>query len=138
MTAVIWSVSLSLMDVVVSMPGLGTVATNYSVITVRIMSAALILLMLAPIIDDNRGFLKVSKKTLLLLCIGGLVANGVGWLLMNYSFLNIAESQAVPISSTTPLFSVLAGYAIFREKMTLSNTVGAIIIVIGVVFVFLA
>jgi drug/metabolite transporter (DMT)-like permease len=138
LTAVIWSVSLSLMDVVVSMPGLGTTAANYSVITLRIMSTALILLMLAPIIDGNHGFLKVSRKTILLLCIGGLVANGVGWLLMNYSFLNIAESQAVPISSTTPLFSVLAGYAMFHEKMTLNNTIGAAIIVLGVVLVFLA
>jgi drug/metabolite transporter (DMT)-like permease len=138
LTAVIWSVSLSLMDVVVLMPGLGTVAANYAVITVRIMSTALILLMLAPIIDGNHGFLKVSRKTILLLCIGGLVANAVGWLLMNYSFLNIAESQAVPISSTTPLFSVLAGYAMFHEKMTLNNTIGAAIIVLGVVLVFLA
>jgi len=138
LTAVIWSVSLSLMDIVVSMPGLETIAANYSIITVRIMATALILLMMAPVIDGNRGFLKVGKKTLLLVCAGGLVANGIGWLLMNYSFLNIVESQAIPISSTTPLFSVLAGYSIFREKMTLSNTVGAVIIVVGVVTVFLA
>jgi DME family drug/metabolite transporter len=138
LTAVIWSVSLSLMDIVVSMPGLGTAAANYSVITVRIMSTALILMVSAPIIDNKHGFLKVSKKTLLLLCVGGLIANAVGWFLMNYSFLNIAQSQAVPISSTTPLFSVLAGYVLFHEKMTLNNTIGAVIIVVGIVLVFLA
>jgi drug/metabolite transporter (DMT)-like permease len=138
LTAVIWSVSLSLMDIVVSMPGLGTTAANYSVITVRIISTALILMVSAPIIDNKHGFLKVSKKTLLLLCVGGLIANAVGWFLMNYSFLNIAQSQAVPISSTTPLFSVLAGYVLFHEKMTLNNTIGAVIIVVGIVLVFLA
>ncbi len=138
LTAVIWSVSLSIMDVVVSMPGVETLAANYSVITVRIMSTALFLLILAPVLDKNHGFLKVSRRTILLLCIGGLVANAVGWLLMNYSFLNIVESQAVPISSTTPLFSALTGYVIFREKRTINNIFGATIIVVGVILVFLA
>lgn len=138
LTALIWSVSLSIMDVVVSMPGVETLAANYSVITVRIMSTTLFLLILAPLLDRNRGFLKVSKKTILLLCIGGLVANAVGWLLMNYSFLNIVESQAVPISSTTPLFSALTAYVIFHEKRTVNNIFGAAIIVVGVILVFLA
>ena len=72
-----------------------------------------------------------------MLCIGGLVANGLGWLLMNYSFLNIAESQAVPISSTTPLFSAIAGFAFFREKMTRNNIMGAVLVVVGTVLIFI-
>jgi drug/metabolite transporter (DMT)-like permease len=138
LTAVVWSVSLSLMDVVVSMSGVDTFAANYSVVTVRIMSTALFLLMLSPMIDRNRGFLKVNKSTLMLLCIGGLVANAVGWLLMNYSFSNIIESQAVPISSTTPLFAALAGFVLFHEKITWKKVAGAAIIVIGTVLIFLA
>jgi drug/metabolite transporter (DMT)-like permease len=54
---------------------------------------------------------------------------------MNYSFLNIAEAQAVPISSTTPLFSTLAGFVFFREKMTRDNTLGALLVVAGVVLI---
>jgi drug/metabolite transporter (DMT)-like permease len=138
LTAVVWSVSLSLMDIVVSMPGVETLAANYSVVTVRIMFTALFLLVLSPILDRNHGFLRVSKNTLLLLCIGGLVANAAGWLLMNYSFLNIVESQAVPISSTTPLFAALAGFALFHEKMTWNKAVGAAIIVLGTILIFLA
>ncbi len=98
---------------------------------------ALVLLALAPLLDRGHGFLKLSWKAILLLCVGGLVANGLGWLLMDYSFLNIAETQAVPISSTTPLFSTLAGFALFREQLTRDNTLGAILVVIGVILIFI-
>jgi drug/metabolite transporter (DMT)-like permease len=98
---------------------------------------ALVLLALSPLLDREHGFLKLSWRTIVLLCVGGLVANGLGWLLMNYSFLNIPEAQAVPISSTTPLFSTLAGFAFFREQLTRDNTLGAILVVAGVVLIFL-
>jgi drug/metabolite transporter (DMT)-like permease len=57
---------------------------------------------------------------------------------MNFSFMNIVESQAVPISSKTPLFSALAGFMIFKERLTLNRAIGASIIVVGVVLIFLA
>ena len=57
---------------------------------------------------------------------------------MNYSFISIVESQAVPISSTTPLFSAFAGFALFKEKMTANNVLGAAIIVGGIILIFLA
>jgi drug/metabolite transporter (DMT)-like permease len=109
---------------------------NYAVVTVRIAGMALVLLALAPLLDRGHGFTKLSWRAVLLLCVSGLIANGLGWVLMNYSFLNIAEAQAVPISSTTPLFSALAGFAFFREKITRDNTLGAIFVVVGVVLIF--
>jgi DME family drug/metabolite transporter len=137
LTALAWSVSITLMDFVVTMPGvLSGLDANYAVVTVRIVGMALVMLTLAPLLDREHGFLKLGWKTITLLCVGGLVANGLGWLLMNYSFLNIAESQAVPISSTTPLFSTLAGFAFFREKMTRDNVLGAALVVVGVVLIF--
>jgi DME family drug/metabolite transporter len=137
LTAVAWSVSITLMDFAVTSPSvLTSLQMNYAVVTVRIVGMALVMLTLAPLLDREHGFLKLSWKTVLLLCVGGLVANGVGWLLMNYSFLNIAEAQAVPISSTTPLFSTLAGFAFFREKITRDNTLGAVLVVAGVVLIF--
>jgi DME family drug/metabolite transporter len=139
LTAVAWSVSITMMDFAVTMPGVVSgLAANYAIVTVRIAGMSLVLLALAPLLDRERGFLKLSWRTVVLLCVGGLVANGLGWVLMNYSFLNIAESQAVPISSTTPLFSALAGFAFFREKITRDNTLGAIIVVAGVVLIFIA
>ncbi len=138
LAAVAWSVSITMMDFAVTMPGVVSgLAANYAVVTVRIAGMALVLLALAPLLDRNRGFLKLSWKAVVLLCVGGLVANGLGWVLMNYSFLNIAESQAVPISSTTPLFSTLAGFAFFREKITRDNALGAILVVAGVILIFI-
>ncbi len=137
LTAVVWSVSITLMDVAVTMPGVDGLAANYAVLTTRIGAIAVFLLMLAPLLDRKRAFLKMKRKTVIQLCIGGLVANAVGWLLMNYSFLNILEAQAVPISSTTPLFSAFAGFALFKEKFSLNHLLGAVVIVVGVVLIFI-
>lgn len=138
LTALVWSVSITLMDYAVTMPGIvNSLEANYAIVTVRIAGMALVLLALSPLLDRGRGFLKLSWRAIALLCVGGLVANGLGWLLMNYSFLNIAEAQAVPISSTTPLFSMIAGFMLFHEKMTRNNTLGALLIVLGVVMIFI-
>lgn len=137
LAAVVWSVSVTLMDVAVSMPGVNSLDANYAMITTRIASMALFLLLLAPVLDKGRGFLKMKRSTVIELCVGGLVANGIGWLLMNYSFLNLAEAQAVPISSTTPLFSAIAGFALFHEKITRNNTTGAVLIVAGIFLLFI-
>ncbi len=99
---------------------------------------ALFLMVLAPVLDNKRGFLKMKRRTVLELCIGGLVANAMGWLLMNYSFLSLVEAQAVPISSTTPLFSAIAGFALFHEKMIVHNVLGAVVVVVGVFLIFIA
>ena len=136
-TALVWSVSITLIDYVVSMPGVVSgLEANFAVVTLRIAGMAFLVLALAPVLDRSHGFLKLTWKAVVLLCIGGLVANGLGWLLMNYSFLNIAESQAVPISSTTPLFSTLAGFAFFHEKLTVNNVLGALAVVAGVALIF--
>jgi len=127
-----------LMDFAVTMPGVGSgLDVNYAIVTVRIAGMALLMLALAPLLDRKHGFLKVTRKAVVLLCVGGLVANGLGWVLMNYSFLNIAVSQAVPLSSTTPLFSTLAGFLFFRERLTRDNTLGALLVVAGVVLIFI-
>jgi drug/metabolite transporter (DMT)-like permease len=136
-TAVVWSISITLMDVAVTMPGVNNIDANYAVVTMRIAAMAVFLLALSPALDREHGFLKVKRSTFIELCVGGLVANGVGWLLMNYSFLNILEAQAVPISSTTPLFSAIAGFVLFHEKMTVNNTLGAVIIVAGIFLIFM-
>lgn len=136
-TAVAWSVSITLMNVAVTVTSVNSIDANYAVVTTRIAAIAVFMLALSPVLDRNHGFLKVKRSTLIELCVGGLVANAVGWLLMNYSFLNILEAQAVPISSTTPLFSAIVGFALFHEKMTISSTLGAIVIVAGIFLIFM-
>jgi drug/metabolite transporter (DMT)-like permease len=98
---------------------------------------ALFLMLLTPFIDREHGFLKMKRRTVIELCVGGLVANGIGWLLMNYSFLTIVEARAVPISSISPLFTAAAGFIFFHEKLSTKTVLGAITIVAGVSLIFL-
>jgi DME family drug/metabolite transporter len=136
-TAVVWSVSVTLMDLAVKLPGATGLDANFALITLRITAVAIVLTTLAPVLNKDHSFLKVTRNSVIVLCVGGLVANGLGWFLMNYSFSNILESQAVPISSTTPLFTAIAGFMIFREKLTRNGVFGAIMIVLGVFLIFL-
>ena len=135
-TAVIWSVSLTLMNIVVS-SSVSDLGTNYAIVTLRIASLALLITAFSPFIDRGHGFLRISKKAIVLLCLGGLIANGLGWILMNYSFLFIPETIAVPISSTSPLFAALTGFLLFREKATLWTILGAISVVTGIILIFI-
>jgi DME family drug/metabolite transporter len=134
-TAVVWSVSVTMMDVAAS--SITSFDANYAIVTLRIASVALFFMLLAPFLDKEHGFLKMKKSTVIGLCVGGLVANGVGWLLMNYSFLNISLTQATPISSTSPLFAAIAGFMLFNEKMTAKAVLGAIAIVAGIALIFI-
>lgn len=134
-TAVIWSVSISLMNVAVS--SVSGLSANYAIITLRIASVALFFMLLAPFIDREHGFLKMKRSTIIALCVGGLVANGVGWLLMNISFANTTLERAVPISSTSPLFAAIAGFMLFHERMTTKAVLGATAIVAGICLIFI-
>ena len=79
LTAVAWSVSITMMDFAVTTPGVvNGLDANYAVVTVRIAGMALVMLAIAPLLDRERGFLKLGWRTVLLLCVGGLVANGLG------------------------------------------------------------
>jgi drug/metabolite transporter (DMT)-like permease len=134
--AIAWSVGVILMDVALfSAPQ--SLDANYAIVTLRLVTMALVLVSLAPFIDRTRGFLKMKKRTVLLLCVGGLIANGVGWVLMNYSLQTIPEAQSIPISSTSPLFAALAGFVLFHEKATVKTILGCIAIVAGIILIFI-
>ena len=133
--ALVWSISIALMDAAAA--HITSLSTNYAIITVRITSLALFLLILAPLLDKEHGFAKMNRNTIIGLCIGGLIANGLGWLLMNISFQNITVANATPISSTSPLFAAIAGFLLFREKMTPKAILGAIAIVTGICLIFI-
>ncbi|MGA2682735.1 MAG: DMT family transporter [Candidatus Bathyarchaeia archaeon] len=134
-TAVIWSVSISMMNVAVS--SVTGLSANYANLTLRIASVAFFFLLLSPFLDKEHGFVKMKRSTVAALCVGGLVANGVGWFLMNYSFLSTSLTRAVPISSTSPLFAAIAGFMLFHEKMTIKAVLGAIAIVAGIFLIFI-
>jgi len=136
-SAVTWSIAVALVNMVVKFQGAGGFENNLAFNTIRTVATAVSLLALSPILDRDHGFLKVQRKTLIELCAGGVMSMGIGWFLLNFSFLNTLESQAVPISSTTPLFSTLIGTIFLKEKVTMKSALGSIAIVIGISLIFM-
>ncbi|MEM3694481.1 MAG: DMT family transporter [Candidatus Bathyarchaeia archaeon] len=136
LTAIFWSISIAMINMAVrENPELEhALAINI----IRTTAIAASLLILAPIIDREHGFIKMQKKTFAALIFGGLVALGLGWFFLTYSFTQTTESQAVPISSTTPLFSTLSAIIFLHEKVTILDVAGSIIIVTGIFLIFTA
>jgi DME family drug/metabolite transporter len=134
-TAIVWSISITMINVAVKeTPDLDhALAIN----VVRVMAIALTFFAVSPIMDRGLGFLKMNRKTVVTLIAGGIVALGLGWFFLSYSFVETLESRAVPISSTTPLFSTLTSIVLLHEKVTAKNALGSIIIVVGIFLIFL-
>ncbi len=134
-TAIIWSVSITMINIAVKeTPDFDhALAIN----AFRVTAIGISFLIAAPLIDRDFSFLKIQRKTLITIIAGGVVALGLGWFFLTFSFINTLESRAVPISSTTPLFSTLSGIAFLREKVTWKNAAGSIIIVIGIFLIFM-
>jgi len=134
-TAVMWSISITMINMAVNETG--TLDNALAINTIRVTAIAVSLLASAPMIDRDLDFLKMQKKTLIALIAGGVVALGLGWFLLTYSFaINTPESRVVPISSTTPLFSTLVGIVLLHERVTARNVLGSIVIVIGIFLIF--
>jgi drug/metabolite transporter (DMT)-like permease len=136
-TAVMWSVSITMIDMAVTLPETSSLDHALAINTIRVAAIAVSLLVSAPIIDRDFGFLKMQRKTLAALIFGGIVALGLGWFFLTYSFINTLESRAVPISSTTPLFSTLSAIIFLHERVTAKNALGSILIVVGIFLIFI-
>jgi DME family drug/metabolite transporter len=135
-TALLWSISISLMNLAVKeAPDLDHALV---ISTVRVASIGGLLLAFSPVVDRRMSFLKVGRKTAVASIVGGIFALGVGWFLLSYSFTVTSQSISVPISSTTPLFSTLAGVLLLHEKATVRNFLGSIMVVLGIFLLFLS
>jgi DME family drug/metabolite transporter len=134
-TALLWSVSIAMMGLAVKeTPNLDDA---FAINAVRVFTIAISFAVSAPLVDRSLGFLKVNKRTVVTLIAGGIVALGLGWFLLNYSFIDTLQSRAVPISSATPLFSTLAGVLLLHEKVNAKIVLGSMMIVGGIFMIFL-
>jgi drug/metabolite transporter (DMT)-like permease len=132
--AILWSVGITMIDMAVKETH--NLDHALAINTIRVMAIAISLLASVPLIDRDFGFLKMQRKTSTALIFGGIVALGLGWFFLTYSFINTLESRAVPISSTTPLFSTLSAMIFLHERVTIKNVFGSILIVVGIFLIF--
>lgn len=135
-TAIAWSISISMINLAVK--NAQKLEQAYAVNTVRLLAIAVLLFAYSLVSRRGFAFMKVGWRNVALLLWGGLIAIGLGWFFLTYSFLLIPESQAVPISSTTPLFSTLAGVTLLHEKVTAKICLGSMLVVAGIFIVFMA
>jgi len=134
-TAIIWSIGITMINIAVHEAP--DIEHAYTLNIIRVITAAVLMTAASPIIDRNLGFRRIGRKNVIALITGGIVALGVGWFLLTYSFIYTLEAQAVPISSTTPLFSTFVGATLLHEELTAKGALGSIIIVFGVFLIFL-
>jgi len=134
-TALLWSVSIAMMGLAVKETP--TLDDAFAINAVRVFTIAVSFVVAAPLVDKSLGFLKMKKRTVITLIVGGIVALGLGWFLLNYSFIDTPQSRAVPISSATPLFSTLAGVLLLHEKVNAKIALGSIMVVSGIFMIFL-
>ncbi|MCX8177362.1 MAG: DMT family transporter [Candidatus Bathyarchaeota archaeon] len=134
LTAAIWSISISMVNLALrEKPDL---EHAFAINTLRVAALAVVLLAFTFMANRKAGFYGIDRKTAATLVSGGIIAIGLGWFLLTLSFTYIPESQAVPISSTTPLFSTFFSIIFLREKITLKVVFGSILVVAGTVMIF--
>jgi DME family drug/metabolite transporter len=136
LTAIVWSISITMVNIAVKETL--NLEQALAINIIRTTAVAASLLALTPIIDRDHGFLKMHRKTFAMLVSGGIIALGLGWFFLTYSFTQTTEAQAVPISSTTPLFSTLSAIIFLHEKVTIKDVAGSIAIVAGIFLLFIA
>lgn len=134
--AAMWAVSMTLMNDAVTNLETSTLDDAFAINIIRVLATSILLLAVSPFADRRLKFLKTPKKVWLVLVLSGLVSLGLAWFLLAFSFLYIKESVAVPISSTTPLFSTIAGIVLLKEPITRQIAFGSIIIVLGTFLLF--
>jgi len=134
--AAMWAVSMTLMNDAVTNLETSTLDDAFAINIIRVLATSILLLAVSPFADRRLKFLKTPKKVWLVLVLSGLVSLGLAWFLLAFSFLYIKESVAVPISSTTPLFSTIAGIVLLKEPITKQIAFGSIIIVLGTFLLF--
>lgn len=136
-TALVWSVSIIMMDQAQRLSELSATDAALVVNSVRVSTTTFAFLALSPLIDRRFRFIRLKRRTWSILALGGIVALGIGWFLITVSLSYIRPSRAVPISSTSPLFATLFGVFLLKEKVTLKIFIGSAMIVLGTAGVFI-
>jgi transporter family protein len=134
-TAILWAVSITIMNLAVNYNRQLDSALAINII--RVIAMGVTFAAFTPFLYRSHRLTMVSWKTVVFLIVGGLVALGLGWFFLSYSLTVTEESRTVPISSVTPLFSTLIAVLMFHEKVVMKNALGSVMIVIGLFIIFL-
>ena len=136
-TALVWSLSIIFMNQALEFSQMAAFDSAFVVNTARMAASTLLFLALSPFIDRRFHFMKLKRKTWIILALGGIVGLVFGWVLLAISLSYTEASRAVPISSVSPLFAALIGAFFLKEKVTVRIFAGAVLIVLGISVMFI-
>jgi len=137
-TAVFWAVSVTLMDHALEISQKDFLESSFLAVVIGVTVSTLLFLSLSPIVDRRLSFIKLKRRTWIIIAAGGVLALGLGWFLLAVSLSQIEVSRAVPLTSVCPLFATLIGVFLLKEKITLKIAVGITLIILGAAIVIIA
>jgi len=133
--AFLYSIALLLIDEALNSLVTTGIEGAFAVNALRTASGGAFLLATSPIIDRKFEFLKIKKRFIGFFLVGSLIAYGIGWYLLTWSFLLAPTSSVVPLSSTTPLFATILAVVILREPLKAKGVLGILLIVAGIMLI---
>ncbi|MHA1610004.1 MAG: DMT family transporter [Candidatus Njordarchaeales archaeon] len=107
--------------------------TEADPIATAIIKLILLFIMLLPYVLFKHDSIKnLDTKTAKLTIIGGAIGLGIGDWLFYIGLSKIGAGPAATIAVSSPMFSVLLAMSILREKVSITQFVGVIMIVAGI------
>jgi len=105
----------------------------YSVLALNAVRLPLIAVVLIGF-AFSRGYnpIKMDRRSLLVLSLAGILRLSIGNTLFLLGIDSIGVARAVPLSSTSPIFSTIVGSVFLREKVTLKVYLSALLVVLGI------
>lgn len=138
--AIFWSFGITTLSLILEYPGVDV----YSLATIRFGLLTLFFGFLWVINSfykhytgnvDPTSLSHVTKSDVFALGLGGIVSWGIGAITFFSSIEMIGAARATPISSINPLISFFVGIFILKEKLSLIQVVGVLLIVFGSIYV---
>jgi len=127
--ALFWAISLVICQL--ALQWIDPITANS--IRMIILTPILTMIVLA---SRNRDQLLHSDTNLwILLSAGGILALGIGGILLLVGISLIGAARAVSLSSTTPLYAPLLAASLLKEKVTVKILSGAVLTVLGILLV---
>jgi DME family drug/metabolite transporter len=129
--AIFWSIGLVTYKIALTGNGIDTSFATF------IRTAAILPFLLVMIIGarESSQLTKLSRIDTVALAIAGILALGVGGVLLFLSLSLIDAARAIPLSSISPLLSLVLARQYSGEKVTMKVIIGTALIVTGVVLI---
>ena len=129
--AAFWSIGLALIKMALNYPNTDPI---FAAFISRAVALPFLLIAVIAVGELNQ-IRKLTRVDVTIPAAGGVLEIGLGAILLFSSLALIDASRAIPLSSISPLFSLVLASTYSGEKVVTKNVVGTILIVAGIILV---